>query len=220
MSAGFGRALLRFRMRRAARRDRRTLRRLARLHPGLEIHPTASSALAVARFQLGPGARLLIGPDVAAERTPDGVRFLIDAGAHVEIGAGTWLRSDLGPVVIAAFEGARLTLGPECFLNGCHLSCKERVTLGRRAWIGPGSRVFDADQHDFDADHPERRAPVTIGDHVWVASDVTVLRGVTIGEHAVVGSRSVVTKDVPPHRVAVGSPATLRGEVGDRSHTR
>jgi len=218
--AALGDAALRWRMRRAARRDRRTLRRLARRHPGLEIHPDASSALAVARFQIGEGARLKIGAGVATERTPDGVRFLLGPRANVEIGASTWLRSDLGPVVIAVFEGATLTLGPECFLNGAHLSCKERVTLGRRAWVGPGSRVFDADQHDFDADHPERSEPVSIGDHVWVASDVTVLRGVTIGDHAIVGSRSVVTKDVPPHRVAVGAPATLRGEVGDRSRTR
>jgi len=215
-----GAAALRYRMRCAARRDRCTLRRLARRHPGLEIHPTASNALAVARFELGPGARLVIGADVATERTPDGVRFLLGPGANVEIGAGTWLRSDLGPVVIAVFEGATLTLGPECFLNGCHLSCKERVTLGRRAWIGPGSRVFDADQHDLDSEHPERRAPVTIGDHVWVASDATILRGVTIGDHAVVASRSLVTKDVPAHRVAVGAPARARGEVGDRSRTR
>ncbi|MBW2313821.1 MAG: acyltransferase [Deltaproteobacteria bacterium] len=110
-------------------------------------------------------------------------------------------------------------MGPECFLNGAHLSCKTRMTLGRRAWVGPGARVFDADQHDFDSEHPERREPVTIGDHAWVASDVTVLRGVTIGAHAVIGCRSVVTHDVPDHRVAVGAPAQLRGQVGDRSQT-
>ena len=74
--------------------------------------------------------------------------------------------------------------------------------------MGPGSRVFDADQHDLDAEHPEVMAPVTIGDYAWVASDVTVLRGVTIGEHAVIGARSLVTRDVPPHTLAFGSPAT------------
>jgi len=211
-------ALLRRRLRRISRRDRHALGRLARRHPGLEIHPEASSNLAVARFQLGEGARLRIGAGVVTEHTPDALRFLLAPGATCEIGAGTWLRTDLGPVVIAVFEGGTLRMGPECFLNGAHLSCKERVTLGRRAWIGPGSRVFDADQHDFDAEHPERRAPVAIGDHVWIASDVTVLRGVTIGDHAVIGCRSVVTRDVPAHRVAVGAPATLRGEVGDRSH--
>ena len=63
--------------------------------------------------------------------------------------------------------------------------------------MGPGSRVFDSDQHDFDAEHPEVAAPVAIGDYVWIASDVTVLRGVTIGEHSVIGARSLVTRDVP-----------------------
>ena len=213
-------AALRGRLRRISRRDRRRLRRLARRHPGLEIDPAASSNLAVARFQLGPGARLRIGPGVVTERSPDALRFLLEPGADVEIGEGTWLRTDLGPVIVAVFAGGVLRMGPECFLNGCHVSCKERVTLGRRAWIGPGSRVFDADQHDLDAEHPERRQPVEIGDHVWIASDVTVLRGVTIGPHAVVGSRAVVTRDLPAHRVALGIPATPRGEVGDRSRTR
>jgi acetyltransferase-like isoleucine patch superfamily enzyme len=59
-----------------------------------------------------------------------------------------------------------------------------------------------------------------IGDYVWVASDVTVLRGVTIGEHSVIGARSLVTSDIPPHSLAFGSPARVRGSVGDRSRVR
>jgi maltose O-acetyltransferase len=211
---------LRARLRRIARRDRRRLAALGRRHPGLEVHPTAANALAVARFALEPGARLRIGPGVVTERTPDALRFLLGPGARVEIGAGTWLRTDLGPVVIAVFADAELRIGEACFLNGCHVSAKQRVSLGRRAWIGPGSRVFDADQHDLDADRPERSAPVTIGSHTWIGSDVTILRGVTIGDHSVIGARSVVTRDVAPHTVALGSPATPRGPVGDRSHAR
>ena len=49
---------------------------------------------------------------------------------------------------------------------------------------------------------------------------MTVLRGVTIGAHAVVGSRSLVTNDVPPHGLAFGVPARVRGVVGDRSKVR
>ncbi len=211
---------LAWRMRRVAARDRRRLARLMRQHPGLSFDPAAGSALAVARYSLGEGATLRIEAGVVTERTPDALRFLLGPGAQVEIGAGTWLRTDLGPVVIAVFEGGRLRLGPECFLNGCHLSAKTEVTLGRRAWVGPGSRVFDSDQHDFDDEHPERSAPVRMGDHVWVASDVTVLRGVTIGSHCVVGARSVVTRDVPDHTLAFGAPAEARGRVGDRSKTR
>ena len=52
------------------------------------------------------------------------------------------------------------------------------------------------------------------------ASDVTVLRGVSIGEHSIVGACSLVTRDVPPHSVAFGQPAEARGKVGDRSNAR
>ena len=55
---------------------------------------------------------------------------------------------------------------------------------------------------------------------MWVASDVTILRGVSIGEHSVVGARSVVTRDVPAHTLALGAPAVPRGPVGDRSSVR
>jgi acetyltransferase-like isoleucine patch superfamily enzyme len=113
-----------------------------------------------------------------------------------------------------------MTLGAEGFFNGCHLSCKCELRTGRRAWIGPGSRVFDSDQHDFDSETPEVSQPVTIGECVWIASDVTVLRGVTIGDHSVIGARSLVTHDIPPHTLAFGQPARPRGEVGDRTHTR
>jgi acetyltransferase-like isoleucine patch superfamily enzyme len=200
--------------------DRVRLRALQLLHPGLEVDPTASSNLAHAHYALGPGARLRIGPGVVTERNPRLLWFSLGAGARVEIGARSWLRTELGPVHIVAFDGATLSLGPESFLNGCHLSAKRSLTLGRRAWVGPGSRVFDSDQHDFDAEHPEVTAPVVIGDYVWVASDVTVLRGVTIGEHSVIGARSLVTGDIPPHSLAFGSPARVRGSVGDRSQAR
>ncbi|HXV36294.1 MAG TPA: hypothetical protein VEC18_04055, partial [Myxococcota bacterium] len=80
--------------------------------------------------------------------------------------------------------------------------------------------VFDADQHDLDDERAEIVQPVAIGDCVWVASDVTILRGVTIGPHSVIGARSLVTESIPPHTLAFGQPATPRGRVGDRSHTR
>jgi acetyltransferase-like isoleucine patch superfamily enzyme len=200
--------------------DRLRLRRLARRHPGLEVDPGASSNFACARFELAPGARLRIGAGAVTERRRDGVRFAVGAGAAVEVGEGSWLRSDLGPVNVVAFEGARLAIGPECFLNGCHLSAKRSLTLGRRAWVGPGCRVFDSDQHDFDDAHPERTEPVEIGDFVWIAADTTVLRGVRIGEHAVVGARSLVTDSIPAHTLAYGAPAAPRGSVGDRSRVR
>jgi acetyltransferase-like isoleucine patch superfamily enzyme len=197
--------------------DRLRLRRLQRTHPGVEIDPTASSNLAVASFELGPGARLRIGRRVTTERTPGALRIVVGAGASIEIGDDTWLRTELAPNHLVAFAGARIVLGPGSWLNGAHLSAKQGILCGRRAWIGPGCRVIDSDQHALDAEHPERTAAITLGDHIWITSDVTVLRGVSIGDHCVVGARSVVAHDLPPHTLAHGAPARAHGKVGDRS---
>ncbi len=197
--------------------DRRRLRRLCMQHPGVRVHPDSSTNLASCHFELAPGARLEIGPRVYTERRRHGVYFSISEGASVEIGADSWLRSDLAPVLIFAYAGARIRIGREAFLNGCHLSAKESLDIGNRVWIGIGSRVFDADQHDLDADRRERIAPVRIGDHCWIAADVSILRGVELGEQCVIGTRSLVTKSLPPHTLAVGNPASPSGKIGDRS---
>ncbi len=197
--------------------DRWRLRRLHARHPGLSIDPEASTNLASSHFALAPGAKLRIGPRVYTERRNQGFHISVAEGAEVEIGADTWLRSDLGPVLIFAFPGARIHIGKEGFLNGCHLSSKDFLEIGERVWIGPGSRVFDADQHDLDAVRKEKIEGVTIGDHCWIAADCTVLRGVTIGEQCVVGSRSLVSRSLEPHSLAIGNPATRAGEIGDRS---
>jgi len=190
------------------------------LQPGLDVHPSASSNFAAARFSLAPGARLRIGPRAVTERRRGALSFLLGPGASVEVGEGAWLRTEVGPVYVVAFEGAHIHIGPGGFINGAYLSAKREVRLGRHTSIGLGSRVFDSDQHDLDADRPEVTAPVRIGDFVWVASEATVLRGVTIGDHSVVGTRSLVTRDVPPHTLAFGVPAEPRGSVGDRSEAR
>lgn len=209
---------LRWRAAHAADRLRLGLQR--RLHPGLEVHPTASAHLAGARIQLGPGARLRIGARLATERRPGRLHVLLHEGAEVEIGDDVWLRTEVAPVTLVAYAGARLRVGPECFLNGCFLSAKREVTLARRVFVGMGTRILDADQHDLDAERPERIAPVRVDEHAWIAADATVLRGVAIGAHSVVGARSLVTRDVPPHTLVVGVPAHPVGRTGDRTHAR
>jgi len=196
--------------------DRWRLQRLMRLHPGLSVHPEASSNFASARFELGHGARVRIEAGVHTERRRDGVRICVGDGGELVLGEASWLRSDVAPVHLAVFAGGRLHVGRDAFLNGCHLSSKKKVEIGVAVMVGSGSRVFDADQHPLDAARPERLEAVSIGDYVWIASDVTVLRGVTIGSHSVVGARSVVARSIEPHVVAAGSPAKPLGTVGDR----
>ncbi|MDP6977593.1 MAG: acyltransferase [Myxococcota bacterium] len=197
--------------------DRVRLRMLMVRHPGLDIHPGASTNLAVARFDLAPGAKLSIGDGVVAERIRDGVRFSVAANAEVKIENDVWLRSELGPLFLRAFESGYLRVGRASQLNSCMLSAKVEVDVGENVLLGMGSRVFDSDQHPVDSEHPEVSLPVRIEDHVWIAADSTILRGATIGRESVVGTRSLVRGIVEPHTVVTGNPARLYSKVGDRA---
>ena len=95
-----------------------------------------------------------------------------------------------------------------------HIAAAGRLEIGRNVLMG--SRVFITD-HDHLFDDPllpigEQAlsvAPVQIGDFVWLGENVVVLKGVTIGHHAVIGANSVVTRDIPPFAVAAGVPARV-----------
>jgi acetyltransferase-like isoleucine patch superfamily enzyme len=193
---------------------------LSWLHPGLRVDASATPGFGVARFNLAPSARLTIGPGAATEYRPGALNVVIFDGGEIELCAGAWLRTEVAPVTLVAFAGARLVVGPDVMLNGCTVSAKRSVTIARRAAIGPGTRIYDSDQHDLDDERKEQIAPVAIGEFVWIAADVTVMRGVAIGAHAVVGARSVVTRDVPAHALAFGVPARVHGSVGDRTNAR
>jgi len=81
------------------------------------------------------------------------------------------------------------------------------ITIGRNAVVSQKSYVCAADHDHEDPTFAIRARPVTIGDEAWVAADVFVGPGVTIGAAAVVGARSSVFHDLPPAMVCMGSPA-------------
>lgn len=62
----------------------------------------------------------------------------------------------------------------------------------------------------------EYSKPITIGSNCWLASNVTVIGGVTIGEGCVIGAGSVVTKDIPPHSLAVGNPCKVIRKIDEK----
>lgn len=84
-----------------------------------------------------------------------------------------------------------------------------RVTIGSNVAIGPNCGLYCA-IHPVEAAERvkwiETSEPITIGNNVWLGGNVVVLPGVTIGDNAVIGAGSVVTKDIPANVVAVGNP--------------
>lgn len=113
--------------------------------------------------------------------------------------------------------GKNITLGQRVFINsGCKFQDQGGITIGDDCLIGHNT-VLATLNHDLD---PTRRAdmhpaPIVLGRNVWVGSNVTVLPGVTIGDHAVIAAASVVTKDVPDRSVVLGSPARVVRSLAD-----
>lgn len=84
-----------------------------------------------------------------------------------------------------------------------------RVTIGDHVFIGPDCGIYTI-IHAFDEGQRNegvmRALPVTIGNGVWIGGHCTILPGVTIGDGAVIGAGSTVTRDIPPRTLAVGTP--------------
>ena len=105
-------------------------------------------------------------------------------------------------------RGAVIEIGEGTFVNHrTELVAHDCVRLGRDCLLAWDVLVLDSDSHSVDGG--PRSAPVTIGDRVWIGCRATVLKGVTIGDGAVVAACSVVTGDVPAGALVAGNPARV-----------
>lgn len=145
-------------------------------------------------------------------------------GAQIVLGDGVGFYSStranpLGsfqPCVLRALApGARLILGPRVGLSGTVLCAGAAIEVGEGTIFGSGAMVIDNDFHapkgewDWAADYQANARPVRIGRGAFVGARAIILKGVTIGDRAVIGAGAVVTQDVPPNSTAAGNPAHL-----------
>ena len=140
-----------------------------------------------------------------------GVKFEIGRSAHVSLGRWCWLghgckiRVHEGELSI----GARSVLGQECTI-----SCYQHISIGRECIIADRAMMIDFDHGMVEVERPIReqgiyKRDVRIGHNVWIGYGACILRGVTVGDNAVIGTSAVVTTDVPDDAVVGGVPAKL-----------
>ena len=140
-----------------------------------------------------------------------GVKFEIGRDARVVLGRWAWLghgckvRAHEGEISI----GAKSVLGQECTL-----SCYKHISIGRECIIADRAMMIDFDHGMVEVERPIReqgiyKRDVSVGHNVWIGYGACVLRGVTVGDNAVIGTSSVVTRDVPDNAVVGGVPAKL-----------
>jgi acetyltransferase-like isoleucine patch superfamily enzyme len=165
------------------------------------------------RIEVQPGGALRIGlgpfgltseHDVSVVRVRPGARFVVDGVVSLQRGVR---------VVVDAGE---LRIGHGTNVNGLtKILVAESVRIGAECTLSWDVQIMDNDFHAITVDGTERpsKAPVLIGDRVWIGTRAVILKGVEIGAGAVVAAGAVVNRDVPPGTVVAGMPARVVGKV-------
>jgi acetyltransferase-like isoleucine patch superfamily enzyme len=134
-----------------------------------------------------------------------GRRGRVEFGRFVWIGEGTKIRCHEGVIEI----GDKTVLGQECTL-----SAYQRIRLGEQCVIADRAMFIDFDHSVAEVERPTRvqgiyKRDTVVGNNVWVGYNACVLRGVRVGDNAVIGTNAVVTSDVPANAVVGGVPAKV-----------
>jgi acetyltransferase-like isoleucine patch superfamily enzyme len=129
----------------------------------------------------------------------------IEFGRFVWIGDKTKIRCHEGRVEI----GAKTVMGQECTI-----SAYQRVRIGEQCVIADRAMFIDFDHGVVEVERPIRqqgiyKRDVVVGSNVWIGYGACILRGVSVGDNSIVGTNSVVTKDVPTNAVVAGIPARI-----------
>lgn len=113
---------------------------------------------------------------------------------------------------IVVCDGGHLELGNHSYMNMSLIQCANHITIGDNCAIAGDVLIQDTDFHpilDEDGNPKPMSKPIYIGNHVWICAKAVILKGVTIGDGAIVAAGTVVTKDVPARCVVAGNPAKV-----------
>ena len=127
--------------------------------------------------------------------------FQIDSKASLIVGSN---------VICRNFENfhvssGKLILHDGVFINNsCSFNCMERIEIGNGTMMGEGVRFYDHD-HVYTAEKIEKwqwtTAPIRVGKDCWIGSNVTILKGVTIGDNTIIGAGCLIRNDIPSNSV-------------------
>ena len=170
--------------------------------PGFVL--TVVRQLLRARLQLRAGTRL--GKWVRVRG-----RVRVQNEGTILIGDRVRFRAEAADCELVTWAAGRIEIGEGTTINyGTSISAAAQVRIGRDCLIGTYVNIMDCTFHNME-DHAWELdgAPITIGDRVWLGNRCMIMKGVTIGDGAVVAGCSLVTRDVPAHSMVVGVPARV-----------
>jgi acetyltransferase-like isoleucine patch superfamily enzyme len=179
------------------------------LKPGLILYKGTKSRIhKTARIDYAKKAKLYLNKSWC-EINPFNTLFLMRENAKLIVkGQFSFLYGSS----IYINQGAILELeSGYCNLN-CSISCFEHITIGSGVYISEQVLIRDSDDHRILDESHKVTKPIHIGNHVWIGMRSAILKGVTIGDGAIVAAGSVVTNDVPANSLVGGVPARVLKE--------
>ena len=143
---------------------------------------------------------------------------VISGHPEIHIGDNVWIDGKIGIASGRSLDRPRLIIGDKVFIaHQVTFSVNAEIVIEYGAALAKGCMINDSDGHPSDPTAraagmpapPEEILPVRIGRHAWLGANVVVLKGVTVGEGAIVGAGSVVVTSIPPFSIAMGNPARV-----------
>lgn len=167
------------------------------------------SAFFKAYFKLRYGKKISWGKNIIVNH-----KFKFGGKGKLMIGdeVNLWAHKEPNEFFTYSTE-ATIQIGARTRINGIGVQCRKRVVIGEDCLIG-SAVIMDNDFHSIHFEHRNdsqyiKTAAVSIENKAWLAGQCAILKGVTIGEEAVVGFRAVVSQSVPPKMVVAGNPAMV-----------
>ena len=123
-------------------------------------------------------------------------------------GGGTTCRKSFNVYIE---HGAKIIIGKNCFFNhGCSLAALDGIKIGDGCLFGENVKVYDHNHHFSQAGVPIKKQgyahdKITIGDQCWICSNVTILKGVHIGDNCVIGAGCVVSGNIPDDSIVMAN---------------
>lgn len=170
-------------------------------HCAIDLYPKANIVINKGEFRFGVKRN---------RKTKEETALLIENGGTLQIDGDNFIKTTSD---IQIFKNALLRFGPGATNMGLKIVCSEKIwigdytRIGRDVWIrdnNGGHKIIQVGYKD--------KAPVIIGNYVWICSGAQIMKGVTIGDGAVISANSVVTSNVPAHSLVAGNPAVVVAE--------